>query len=109
MTCPASGVNTYFQKDFVATGSRCAILNWRGVNPMAFEIGERVTSRFTGPGTVAGEMFKDEDRDCLQRVKFDNAMFGERDWLVKKLEPFTDPPAKKVAVKKSEARSEDVK
>lgn len=74
---------------------------------MAFEIGERVTSRFTGPGTVIGEMTKDEDRECFQTVRFDSAMFGERSYSIKKLEPLRpeDEPVK-IIIKVSQAEQD---
>lgn len=63
---------------------------------MAFEIGERVVNRFAGNGTIVGELFKvDADAEgkggtAMQRVAFDNAALGEREWAVSKLEPLTD-------------------
>ncbi len=45
---------------------------------MAFDIGERVTSRWTGPGTVIGPLERDEENTPVQRVHFDNPMLGER-------------------------------
>ena len=62
---------------------------------MAFEIGQRVTSGFTGPGTVSGELEKDFDTNDkgkivitgFQVVKFDGPMIGERRWEIKKLSP----------------------
>jgi hypothetical protein len=53
---------------------------------MAFDIGENVTSRWAGNGVVVGEMFRDDDGDSFQRVRFENPLLGERDYLVKKLE-----------------------
>lgn len=52
---------------------------------MAFEIGQRVTSKFTGTGTVTGELHKDEDRVCFQEVSFDNPSLGVRDYEIRKL------------------------
>ena len=62
---------------------------------MAFEIGQRVTSSWTGPGTVTSEITKDEDRVVHQGVKFDNPTIGEKIWAIKKLTPFEDPAPKK--------------
>ena len=70
---------------------------------MAFEIGERVTSRFTGPGTVTGEMFKDDDRECWQTVQFDNALLNTQKWRIKNLEPLLEEPKKPVAIKQTPA------
>jgi hypothetical protein len=56
---------------------------------MAFEIGERVTSSFTGSGTVLGELFKDEG-DFYQRVNFDLLILGERDYRIDKLQSNSD-------------------
>lgn len=57
---------------------------------MAFDIGERVTNKFTGPGTVIGEMVKDAEFGATQLVRFDNAALGERVWAVAKLNPAED-------------------
>jgi hypothetical protein len=56
---------------------------------MAFDLGQRVTSTFTGPGTVSGELFKD-DGDAIQYIRFDNPTLGERPWSVKKLTPLDE-------------------
>jgi hypothetical protein len=45
---------------------------------MAFEIGDRVTSSWTGPGTVTGPLQRDEDGIAVQLVKYDNPQMGER-------------------------------
>jgi hypothetical protein len=68
---------------------------------MAFEIGQRVTSSWSGPGTVSGELEKDSDTldngkivvTGFQRVKFDSPMLGERRWEIKKLTPLDDESA----------------
>ena len=52
---------------------------------MSFEIGERVTNSFTGPGTVLGPMERDEDGILKQRVLFDNPLLGERLAAIRKL------------------------
>ena len=63
---------------------------------MAYDIGERVSSRFLGDGTVVGEVFKVDTDDsgrggvAIQRVKFDNPAVGERDYEVRKLIPRED-------------------
>jgi hypothetical protein len=65
---------------------------------MAFEIGQRVTSSFTGPGTVSGELEKASDTNekgkivvtGFQVVKFDNPTIGERRWEIKKLIPLDE-------------------
>ena len=54
---------------------------------MAFDIGQRVTSKWTGPGTVTGELTKDEDRVCFQTISFDSPALSERPWEVRKLSP----------------------
>lgn len=70
---------------------------------MAFEIGERVTSTWTGPGTIVGPLVrvKEDESDVLgvphQRVKLDKPLFGETEVLrpIAKLQPYVDPPKKK--------------
>jgi hypothetical protein len=65
---------------------------------MAFEIGQRVTSSFTGPGTISGELEKDSDTNekgkiiitGFQVVKFDDPMIGERRWEIKRLTPLDE-------------------
>jgi len=65
---------------------------------MAFDIGQRVTSSFTGPGTVTGELTKDTDTadngkaliTHFQTVLFDNPTFGEKQWELKKLYPLSE-------------------
>jgi hypothetical protein len=74
---------------------------------MAFELGERVTSSFTGPGTIMGPLERDEDRVAMQLVKFDNAMFGTRLRPVGKMEslgPEDEPKAKPIKIKKTAAQ-----
>lgn len=63
------------------------VLRFESGGNMAFEVGERVISRFCGPGTVMSEMTKDEDGICFQRVKFDLPMMGDRLYEVRKLSP----------------------
>ena len=63
---------------------------------MAFDMGQKVTSSWTGPGVVTGELVKETDTDdrtgkpivtSYQMVRFDSAMIGERLWEVRKLTP----------------------
>jgi len=65
---------------------------------MAFEIGERVTSSFTGPGTISGPLQRDEDNTAVQLVEFDNPMFGTKLREVGKMQPLDpeDEPKAKV-------------
>jgi hypothetical protein len=65
---------------------------------MAFDIGQRVTSSFTGAGTITGELTKTEDKDesgkvsitGYQAVIFDNPTLGEKVWEVRKLNPLDE-------------------
>jgi len=71
---------------------------------MAFEIGERVTNSFTGPGTVIGSLERDEDNIAVQRVKFDTVLLGERNHFISQLrtlEPENEP--KSLKIKKTSA------
>lgn len=63
---------------------------------MAFEIGERVTSSWTGPGTVIGPLVRDEDNVPHQMVKLDKVYSGPAEVLrpIAKLLPYVDPPVK---------------
>ncbi|SRR6266496_1888492 len=62
---------------------------------MAFEIGERVTSTWTGPGVVIGPFERDEDNIPVQRVRFDND--GDiRLRPIHKLQPYFEDALKKV-------------
>lgn len=61
---------------------------------MAFEIGERITSSFTGPGTIIGPLERDEDNVAIQRVQFDDPVFGIRLREVGKMQPYEAPKAK---------------
>lgn len=54
---------------------------------MAFDLGQRVSSSFTGIGTVTGELTKDEDKVCLQEITFDNPALGTRNYEIRKLSP----------------------
>jgi hypothetical protein len=62
---------------------------------MALDIGQRVTSNFTGDGTVTGGLTRTTDKDDdgktiitgYQEVTFDNPTLGTRAWEVKKLNP----------------------
>jgi len=63
---------------------------------MAFEIGERITGYFTGPGTVTGPLQRDEDGVAVQLVEFDNPMFGTKLREVGKMQPlYEDEPKAK--------------
>lgn len=75
---------------------------------MAFDIGQRVTSSWTGPGTVTGELEKESDISdagtpivtAYQRVAFDNPIIGERRWKVQRMDPYEDPKPKAIKIKK---------
>ena len=55
---------------------------------MSFRIGQRVTSHFTGEGTIESDILPREDGECdkYQTVKFDNARLGTRPWAIMKLD-----------------------
>jgi len=55
---------------------------------MAFSIGQRVTSFFTGEGTIQSGLIipMDDTTDKLQLVKFDSPLIGERDYEIGKLD-----------------------
>ena len=75
---------------------------------MAFEIGERITSSFTGPGTIVGPLERDEDNTAVQRVQFDNPMFGTKLREVGRMQPLDpedEPKAK--ARKKIQKEGDD--
>lgn len=66
---------------------------------MAFEIGQRVISKFYGVGTVKSELFRDTEDDpkhpvTYQRVLFDKSGI-ETAVMVAKIEPYEDPIPKK--------------
>lgn len=63
---------------------------------MAFEIGERVTSSWTGPATVIGPLVRDEEHVPHQMVRVDKPLFGQAEILrpIAKLLPYSDPPQK---------------
>jgi len=62
---------------------------------MAFDIGQKVTSSWTGPGIVTGELVKEQYTDdsgktkvaSYQTVRFDNPVVGEKLWEIRKLTP----------------------
>ena len=62
---------------------------------MAFDIGQKVTSSWTGPGIVTGELVRETETDdkgktvisAYQKVNFDNPAVGEKLWEVRKLYP----------------------
>ena len=71
---------------------------------MAFDIGQRVSSKFYGIGTVTSEFFKDAEDNAkypvtYQRVKFDKSGI-ETAVQVANLEPYEDLKPKAVKVKK---------
>lgn len=71
---------------------------------MAFDIGQRVVSKFYGVGTVTSEFFKDAEDDAkypvtYQRVKFDKTDI-ETAVQVAKLDLYEDPKPKAIKVKK---------
>lgn len=83
---------------------------------MAFEIGERVTSSWTGPGTITGPLVRVQDEDSPlgiphQRVKLDTPLFGQSEILrpVAKLLPYVDPPQKRKPLLDRENPVQDVK
>lgn len=64
---------------------------------MAFDIGERVTSTWTGPGVVVGLLERDEDGVAIQMINFDSVHLGMDMWEVGKLRPLNsedEPKAK---------------
>jgi hypothetical protein len=63
---------------------------------MAFEIGDRVISSWTGPGTVIGSLERDEDGIAMQLVHFDSDAFGTRLRAVGKLQPLDSEDEPKV-------------
>jgi len=76
---------------------------------MAFEIGERVTSSWTGPGTIIGPLVrvKEDESDVLgvphQMVRLDKPLFGQTEVLrpIAKSLPYVDPPKKLTDVQKA--------
>lgn len=68
---------------------------------MAFDIGQRVSSNWTGPGTVSGELEKETETNdngkvivtSYQKVLFDAPQIGERRWEIKKLTPLDEDVA----------------
>jgi hypothetical protein len=77
---------------------------------MAFEIGERITSSFTGPGTIVGPLERDEDGVAIQRVNFDNPIFGNKLREVGKMQPLdeeSEPKAKPARRKKIQKEGGD--
>lgn len=64
---------------------------------MAFEIGERVTSSWTGPGTIIGPLVRDDENVPHQMVRLDKAVLGPQEVLrpIAKMSPYADPPEKK--------------
>lgn len=77
---------------------------------MAFEIGERVSNSFTGPGTVVGPLERpyesDNDRTPYQRIKFDHPLFGERLHTISNLNPYDAPKPKSKAPKLTKTKAD---
>jgi hypothetical protein len=72
---------------------------------MAFDIGQRVISKFYGVGTITSEFFKDAEDDAkypvtYQRVKFDKSGI-ETHVQVAKLEPYEDSKPKATRIKRA--------
>ena len=55
---------------------------------MRFRIGQRVTSHFTGEGTIQSDILPREEStdDKQQIVQFDSALLGTRPWAIMKLD-----------------------
>jgi hypothetical protein len=59
---------------------------------MSFRIGQRVTSHFTGEGTVESEILPREEQtdEKCQIVQFDSGLLGTRPWAIMKLDRVGD-------------------
>jgi hypothetical protein len=59
---------------------------------MSFRIGQRVTSHFTGEGTIASDILPREEQtdEKCQIVQFDNLVLGIRPWAIMKLDRVGD-------------------
>lgn len=61
---------------------------------MAFEIGQRVTSRFTGDGIIISDMLPRDEAEPneprVQMVEFESPALGTRPWAIYKLDPVGD-------------------
>ena len=59
---------------------------------MSFRIGQRVTSHFTGEGTITSDIVIDEEKNGpkCQKVLFDSDIMGERLWPIMKLDRVGD-------------------
>ena len=59
---------------------------------MSFRIGQRVTSSFTGSGTIQSDILPREEStdDKQQIVQFDSALLGTRPWAIMKLDRVGD-------------------
>jgi hypothetical protein len=55
---------------------------------MSFRIGQRVTSHFTGEGTISSDILPREEQtdDNQQIVQFDSGILGTRPWAIMKLD-----------------------
>ena len=76
---------------------------------MAFDIGQRVISKFYGVGTVTSEFFKDAEDDAkypitFQRVRFDKSSI-ETAVMVAKLDPYEDLKPKAIKIKKDASQA----
>ena len=59
---------------------------------MSFRIGQRVTSHFTGEGTIQSDILPREEPtdDKQQIVQFDSVLLGTRPWAIMKLDRVGD-------------------
>jgi hypothetical protein len=59
---------------------------------MSFRIGQRVTSHFTGEGTISSDILPREEQtdEKCQIVQFDNIVLGIRPWPIMKLDRVGD-------------------
>ena len=59
---------------------------------MSFRIGQRVTSHFTGEGTIASDILPREEQtdEKCQIEQFDNIVLGIRPWPIMKLDRVGD-------------------
>jgi hypothetical protein len=59
---------------------------------MSFRIGQRVTSHFTGEGTIQSDILPREEStdDKQQIVQFDSTLLGTRPWAIMKLDRVGD-------------------
>ena len=64
----------------------------KAVSIMSFRIGQRVTSHFTGEGTIQSDILPREEPtdDKQQIVQFDSTLLGTRPWAIMKLDRIGD-------------------